>query len=106
MLFCSTIVGLPFLVPPMILTGELFKAWSSCSEVRTMLTLFLIFSLSYPYTVTGKWKCFWSQITHSVPSTSTKKKFLGEINNLVADSTFLFYLMLNRSSQLSHEGYF
>ncbi|KAK9906239.1 hypothetical protein M0R45_034567 [Rubus argutus] len=32
MLFCSTVVGLPFLVPPMILTGELFKAWSSCSQ--------------------------------------------------------------------------
>ncbi|XP_030946232.1 UDP-galactose/UDP-glucose transporter 4-like [Quercus robur] len=32
MLFCSTVVGLPFLVPPMILTGELFKAWNSCSE--------------------------------------------------------------------------
>ncbi|XP_057977054.1 UDP-galactose/UDP-glucose transporter 2-like [Malania oleifera] len=32
MLFCSTVVGLPFLIPPMIITGELFKAWSSCSE--------------------------------------------------------------------------
>ncbi|GMN32378.1 hypothetical protein TIFTF001_003635 [Ficus carica] len=32
MLFCSTVVGLPFLLPPMILTGELFKAWTSCSE--------------------------------------------------------------------------
>ncbi|KAK6947713.1 UAA transporter [Dillenia turbinata] len=32
MLFCSTVVGLPVLVPPMILTGELFKAWSSCSQ--------------------------------------------------------------------------
>ncbi|PKI45387.1 hypothetical protein CRG98_034192 [Punica granatum] len=32
MLFCSTVVGLPFLVPPMILTGELFKAWTSCSK--------------------------------------------------------------------------
>ncbi|KAI3453649.1 hypothetical protein Pfo_010312 [Paulownia fortunei] len=32
MLFCSTVVGLPFLLPPMILTGELFKAWNSCSE--------------------------------------------------------------------------
>ncbi|KAF2297655.1 hypothetical protein GH714_001964 [Hevea brasiliensis] len=28
-LFCSTVVGLPFLLPPMILTGELFKAWNS-----------------------------------------------------------------------------
>ncbi|KAG6634144.1 hypothetical protein CIPAW_12G098900 [Carya illinoinensis] len=27
MLFCSTVVGLPFLVLPMILTGELVKAW-------------------------------------------------------------------------------
>ncbi|KAL0284855.1 UNVERIFIED_CONTAM: UDP-galactose/UDP-glucose transporter 2 [Sesamum angustifolium] len=32
MLYCSTVVGLPFLLPPMILTGELFKAWNSCSE--------------------------------------------------------------------------
>ncbi|KAM0015489.1 putative UAA transporter [Helianthus debilis subsp. tardiflorus] len=32
MLFCSTVVGLPFLVPPMVLTGELFKAWHSCYE--------------------------------------------------------------------------
>ncbi|KAF9685775.1 hypothetical protein SADUNF_Sadunf03G0089200 [Salix dunnii] len=33
-LFCSTIVGLPFLLPPMILTEELFKAWKSCAQVR------------------------------------------------------------------------
>ncbi|KAK4769560.1 hypothetical protein SAY86_027710 [Trapa natans] len=32
MLFCSTVVGMPFLIPPMVLTGELFKAWSSCSQ--------------------------------------------------------------------------
>lgn len=32
MLFCSTVVGLPFLVPPMVLTGELFTAWNSCSQ--------------------------------------------------------------------------
>uniref|UniRef100_A0A7N0SYZ0 UDP-galactose/UDP-glucose transporter 2-like n=1 Tax=Kalanchoe fedtschenkoi TaxID=63787 RepID=A0A7N0SYZ0_KALFE len=32
MLFCSTVVGLPFLIPPMILTGELSKAWTSCSQ--------------------------------------------------------------------------
>ncbi|KAI3707043.1 hypothetical protein L6452_25217 [Arctium lappa] len=32
MLFCSTIVGTPFLIPPMIVTGELFKAWKSCSD--------------------------------------------------------------------------
>ncbi|CAN0841497.1 UDP-galactose/UDP-glucose transporter 4 [Linum grandiflorum] len=31
-LFCSTVVGLPFLLPPMILTGELFTAWNSCAE--------------------------------------------------------------------------
>lgn len=30
MLFCSTVVGLPMLIPPMILTGELFRAWTSC----------------------------------------------------------------------------
>lgn len=33
MLFCSTVVGLPFLIPPMLLTGELFKAWNSCWQV-------------------------------------------------------------------------
>lgn len=32
MLFCSTVVGLPFLIPPMLLTGEIFKAWTSCSQ--------------------------------------------------------------------------
>ncbi|MQM04258.1 hypothetical protein Taro_037052 [Colocasia esculenta] len=32
MLFCSTVVGLPILIPPMVLTGELVKAWNSCSE--------------------------------------------------------------------------
>ncbi|KAI4372213.1 hypothetical protein MLD38_010476 [Melastoma candidum] len=32
MLFCSTVVGLPFLIPPMLITGELFRAWNSCSE--------------------------------------------------------------------------
>ncbi|KAL5792503.1 hypothetical protein ACOSP7_001097 [Xanthoceras sorbifolium] len=32
MLFCSTVVGLPFLIPPMLFTGELFKAWNSCSQ--------------------------------------------------------------------------
>ncbi|KAI3687504.1 hypothetical protein L1987_81201 [Smallanthus sonchifolius] len=32
MLFCSTVVGTPFLIPPMILTGELFRAWNSCYE--------------------------------------------------------------------------
>ncbi|KAJ6344248.1 hypothetical protein OIU76_005881 [Salix suchowensis] len=32
MLFCSSVVGLPFLIPPMVLTGELFKAWNSCSQ--------------------------------------------------------------------------
>ncbi|KAK8692815.1 hypothetical protein V6N13_070422 [Hibiscus sabdariffa] len=32
MLFCSTVVGIPFLVVPMILTGELFRAWTSCYQ--------------------------------------------------------------------------
>ncbi|KAI4315360.1 hypothetical protein L6164_028179 [Bauhinia variegata] len=32
MLFCSTVVGLPFLAVPMILSGELFKAWNSCAK--------------------------------------------------------------------------
>nr|KJB24485.1 hypothetical protein B456_004G156100 [Gossypium raimondii] len=32
MLFCSTVVGLPLLIPPMVLTGEVFEAWNSCSE--------------------------------------------------------------------------
>ncbi|CAN6879297.1 unnamed protein product [Brassica oleracea] len=30
MLFCSTVVGLPFLFVPMVLTGELFRAWTAC----------------------------------------------------------------------------
>nr|GEW71861.1 UDP-galactose/UDP-glucose transporter 2-like [Tanacetum cinerariifolium] len=34
MLFCSTLVGLPFLIPPMLLTGELFKARSSCWQLQ------------------------------------------------------------------------
>ena len=34
MLFCSTVVGLPLLIPPMLVTGELFKAWVSCWEVN------------------------------------------------------------------------
>ncbi|XP_052211043.1 UDP-galactose/UDP-glucose transporter 4 isoform X1 [Diospyros lotus] len=33
MLFCSTVVGMPFLIPPVLLTGELFRAWRSCSQV-------------------------------------------------------------------------
>ncbi|XP_052211044.1 UDP-galactose/UDP-glucose transporter 4 isoform X2 [Diospyros lotus] len=32
MLFCSTVVGMPFLIPPVLLTGELFRAWRSCSQ--------------------------------------------------------------------------
>eukprot|EP00256_Glycine_max_P031928 XP_006576372.2 UDP-galactose/UDP-glucose transporter 4 [Glycine max] len=32
MLFCSTVVGLPFLIPPMLFTGQLFKAWTSWSR--------------------------------------------------------------------------
>lgn len=32
MLFCSTVIGLPLLIPPMLLTGELFRAWNSCSQ--------------------------------------------------------------------------
>ncbi|KAL9430093.1 hypothetical protein AB3S75_025470 [Citrus x aurantiifolia] len=50
MLFCSTVVGLPMLIPPMLLTGELFKAWNSCSQVTTarkavtLLLSYLIFT--------------------------------------------------------------
>jgi hypothetical protein len=33
MLFCSTVVGLPFLIPPMVFSGELVKAWNSCLVV-------------------------------------------------------------------------
>ncbi|KAL4339430.1 hypothetical protein GQ457_08G022900 [Hibiscus cannabinus] len=39
MLFCSTVVGLPLLVPPMVFTGEVFKAWNSCSEVKKIVLL-------------------------------------------------------------------
>lgn len=37
MLFCSTAVGLPFLIPPMFLTGEIFVAWSNCLNVSIYL---------------------------------------------------------------------
>ncbi|XP_017623526.1 UDP-galactose/UDP-glucose transporter 4-like isoform X3 [Gossypium arboreum] len=37
MLFCSTVVGLPLLIPPRILTGEVFEARNSCSEVMICL---------------------------------------------------------------------
>ncbi|KAF9617194.1 hypothetical protein IFM89_035076 [Coptis chinensis] len=32
MLFCSTVVGLPFLIPPMLATKELFTAWNACYQ--------------------------------------------------------------------------
>ncbi|KAI8545218.1 hypothetical protein RHMOL_Rhmol07G0024100 [Rhododendron molle] len=32
MLFCTTLVGMPFLIPPMLVTGEFFEAWASCSQ--------------------------------------------------------------------------
>ncbi|XP_057509004.1 UDP-galactose/UDP-glucose transporter 4-like isoform X3 [Actinidia eriantha] len=50
MLFCSTLVGMPFLIPPMIVTGELFKGWNSCYQVTTarkavtLLLSYLIFT--------------------------------------------------------------
>jgi adenosine 3'-phospho 5'-phosphosulfate transporter B3 len=48
MLFCSSVVGLPFLIPPMVLTGELFKAWNSCSQVIDIPSSFLVFpTLTY-----------------------------------------------------------
>ncbi|CAM6109351.1 unnamed protein product [Calypogeia fissa] len=42
MLFCSTLVGLPFLIPPMVLTGELFIAWMACSK-NMYIYLVLVF---------------------------------------------------------------
>lgn len=42
MLFCSTLVGLPFLIPPMLLTGEIFTAWRACSQ-HPYVYLVLIF---------------------------------------------------------------
>ncbi|XP_020873599.1 UDP-galactose/UDP-glucose transporter 2 isoform X2 [Arabidopsis lyrata subsp. lyrata] len=36
MLFCSTVVGLPFLFVPMVLTGEVFRAWTACAQVSTL----------------------------------------------------------------------
>lgn len=42
MLFCSTVVGLPLLIPPMLLTGELFTAWNSCKEVTKLILLVLL----------------------------------------------------------------
>lgn len=44
MLFCSSVVGLPFLIPPMILTGELFKAWNSCSQVHNKFNIMAAFN--------------------------------------------------------------
>ncbi|KAE8669307.1 hypothetical protein F3Y22_tig00112249pilonHSYRG00227 [Hibiscus syriacus] len=32
MLFCSTVVGIPFLLEPMVITREILKAWNSCSQ--------------------------------------------------------------------------
>lgn len=32
MLLCSTVVGMPFLIVPMFVTGEFWKAWDSCSQ--------------------------------------------------------------------------
>ncbi|MCO5574163.1 hypothetical protein L7F22_027944 [Adiantum nelumboides] len=32
MLFCSTVVGIPFLLVPMLFTGEVFRAWVACSK--------------------------------------------------------------------------
>lgn len=32
MLFCSTLVGIPFLFPPMIATGEIVTAWTACAN--------------------------------------------------------------------------
>uniref|UniRef100_A0A6N2MSG7 Sugar phosphate transporter domain-containing protein n=1 Tax=Salix viminalis TaxID=40686 RepID=A0A6N2MSG7_SALVM len=58
MLFCSSVVGLPFLIPPMVLTGELFKAWNSCSQKReahmvpnVRLSFFMIKQHPYVYLV-------------------------------------------------------
>lgn len=42
MLFCSTVVGIPFLVVPMILTGELVRAWNSCSQVNSIPQMHII----------------------------------------------------------------
>ncbi|KAH9297524.1 hypothetical protein KI387_029206, partial [Taxus chinensis] len=42
MLFCSTLMGLPFLIPPMVLTGEVFVAWRACSQ-HLFVYLVLIF---------------------------------------------------------------
>lgn len=42
MLFCSTAVGLPFLIPPMLITGEFFRAWTNCFQ-HPYIYLVLIF---------------------------------------------------------------
>ena len=56
MLFCSTVVGLPFLIPPMLLTGELFKAWTSCYQVR--ITFHSFFGLRVKLWVNLSWYRF------------------------------------------------
>lgn len=48
MLFCSTLVGLPLLIPPMLITGELFRAWSSCFQVLNMTPFQTPLLFSYP----------------------------------------------------------
>ena len=42
MLFCSTAVGLLILIIPMVLIGELSKAWTTCSQYL-YIYLMLIF---------------------------------------------------------------
>lgn len=47
MLFCSTVVGLPFLFVPMVLTGEVFRAWTACAQVskQPLFSFFLVWVL-------------------------------------------------------------
>jgi hypothetical protein len=84
-LFCSTIVGLPFLLPPMILTGELFKAWKSCAQVKnyTRINICWLYKLIWKKSMLYVWgfnENGWSQVIHNVPAMHNQKRFLGEIN--------------------------
>lgn len=37
MLFCSSLLGIPFLLVPCVLTGELFSAFAKCWQVLTII---------------------------------------------------------------------
>lgn len=77
MLFCSTVVGLPFLLPPMILTGELVKAWNSCSEVSNYELVLSNLCLIYMFHI----NLHWSQVINDVLTMPVPSEFIMEIHD-------------------------